>query len=202
MVASISDDLRKRVVDAYKRGGVTYHEVAAQFSVGHASVSRWLRRERETGDVAPKPHAGGRARLIGPEEEKALDKLVLAHPDWTEDEFAKALNEKLGRSYNASTVGRAIRRLGYGVKKNARRYRTRSSRRRPKARAICRPLLRARPCASGFCGRNWPQHLDDSAPSTCEIWRACDRKGAEGQAHQSHGRRSDRSRRCPRDDGI
>lgn len=117
MVASISDDLRKRVVDAYKRGGVTYHEVAAQFSVGHASVSRWLRRERETGDVAPKPHAGGRARLIGPEEEKALDKLVLAHPDWTEDEFAKALNEKLGRSYNASTVGRAIRRLGYGVKK-------------------------------------------------------------------------------------
>jgi transposase len=50
-------------------------------------------------------------------EEKVLDKLVLSHPDWTEEEFAKALSETLGSRYGESTVGRAIRRLGYGVKK-------------------------------------------------------------------------------------
>lgn len=96
---------------------MSYEEVAEQFSVGRASVSRWLRLKRESGDVAPRPRGGGRKRLIGEAEEKALDKLVLAHPDWTEKEFAKALSEALGSQYGESTVGRAIRRLGYGVKK-------------------------------------------------------------------------------------
>jgi transposase len=117
MVASISLDLRQRVVEAYKRGGLTYVQVAEQFSVGQASVSRWLRLERETGDVRRRPRGGGRQRLVGAEDEKVLEKLVLAHPDWTEDEYAKALSEALARPLKASTVGRAIRRLGYGVKK-------------------------------------------------------------------------------------
>jgi transposase len=117
MATSISGDLRQRVVNAYKRGGVTYAQVAKQFAVGVASVNRWLRLDRETGSVTPKPHGGGRVRLIGDKESKVLDKLVLAHPDWTEDEFAKELSAKLGREFEASTVGRAIRRLGYGVKK-------------------------------------------------------------------------------------
>lgn len=117
MVASISRDLRQRVVDTYKRGGLTYKEVGERFSVGAASVSRWLRLDRETGGIEPRPHGGGRQRLIGPNEDKVLERLVVGHPDWTEDEYAKALNEKLGRSFHASTVGRAIRRLGYGVKK-------------------------------------------------------------------------------------
>lgn len=117
MVAAISDDLRERVVQAYRRGSLTYAQVAEQFSVGRASVSRWLRMDREQGSVCPKPHAGGRTRLIGPVEEKVLEKLVLTHPDWTEGEYAKELNARLERTYHASTVGRAIRRLGYGVKK-------------------------------------------------------------------------------------
>lgn len=91
--------------------------MAEQFSVGRASLNRWLRLKRESGDVAPRLRGGGRKRLIGEAEEKVLDKLVLAHPDWTEREFAKALSEALGSVLIESTVGRAIRRLGYGVKK-------------------------------------------------------------------------------------
>jgi transposase len=52
MVASISLDLRQRVVDAYNRGGLTYAAVASLFSVGQASVCRWLRRNRETAVTA------------------------------------------------------------------------------------------------------------------------------------------------------
>lgn len=117
MAARISPDLRRRAVEAYKRGGVTYAQVAELFSIGTASLNRWLRLNRETGDVGGKPHGGGQKRRIGVEDEKVLDRLVIEHPDWTEDEYAKALSAKLGRSLQASTVGRAIRRLGYGVKK-------------------------------------------------------------------------------------
>lgn len=117
MAWSISLDLRRRVVEAYKRGEGTYAQIAEQFSVGQASVSRWLRLDRERGDVGPRPHGGGRRRLIGAETERLVEKLVLQHPDWTEDEYAKALHEQFGLLFNASTVGRAIRRLGYGVKK-------------------------------------------------------------------------------------
>jgi transposase len=117
MVAAISQDLRRRVVDAYRRGGVSYAEVAEQFAVGKASVSRWLRMERERGTVEPLPHGGGRRRLIGRGEAEVLDRLVVEHPDWTEDEYAKALNAQLGTDFHAGTVGRAVRRLGYGVKK-------------------------------------------------------------------------------------
>lgn len=117
MPRRISLDLRQRAVAAYNRGGLTYDQVAERFSVGVASLNRWLRLLRETGGVQGRPHRGGQRRRIGPEDDKVLDKLVVEHPDWTEDEYAKALSEELGRPLQASTVGRAIRRLGYGVKK-------------------------------------------------------------------------------------
>jgi transposase len=117
MVASISSDLRQRVVDAYKRGGLTYADVSEQFSVGRASVSRWLRLDREVGSVNARPHGGGREFLVNDKNLKKLEKRVLAHPDWTEDEYTKAFNAEVGLNLSDSTVGRAIRRLGYGVKK-------------------------------------------------------------------------------------
>jgi transposase len=117
MAASTSVDLRRRVVDAYRRGGCSYREIAERFAVGKASVSRWLRRFRETGQVAPLPHGGGMPRLIAAKNEKVLNQLVLAHPDWTEAELGEAFRKRTRLSVSDVTVGRAVRRLGYSVKK-------------------------------------------------------------------------------------
>ena len=51
------------------------------------------------------------------DKEGMLEAMVLAHPDWTEREFAKALLEQQGIEASAATVGRVIRSLGYTVKK-------------------------------------------------------------------------------------
>ena len=48
---------------------------------------------------------------------KLVEKLVQAHPDWTEAEFAEALKREHGIEASAVTVGRVVRRLGYSVKK-------------------------------------------------------------------------------------
>ena len=117
MPAPSSRDLRKRVVETYRRGGISYRELARRFAVAEASVSRWLRRFRESGDVQPRAHRGGRKRLIGAKQEKQLEKLVLAHPDWTEDHYRDTLKKRYGIVASSVTVGRAIRRLGYSVKK-------------------------------------------------------------------------------------
>ncbi|MBX3205997.1 MAG: transposase [Labilithrix sp.] len=118
MPSFVSLDLRRRVVEAYERGGLTYAEVAERFSVGRASVSRWLRRKRESGDVAPLAHGGGQPRKITAKQERLVEKLVLAHPDWTEAEFAAELKRKHDIVASAVTVGRVIRRLGYSVKES------------------------------------------------------------------------------------
>ena len=117
MSQALSSDLRRRVIALYRRGGVTYAEVAAHFGVGQASVSRWLRLFRETGSAAPRAHGGGRRRLIGDEVSPLLERLVLEHPDLSEIEYAQALQDRHQLVFHPSTVGRAIRRLGFGVKK-------------------------------------------------------------------------------------
>lgn len=64
-MGSLSLDLRRRVVGAYlsDQSG-TYEATAAMFGIGEATVSRLLRRQRETGDVQYKPRGGNNPRRV------------------------------------------------------------------------------------------------------------------------------------------
>jgi transposase len=117
MAWGLSLDLRRRVIGAWLDEELTREELAERFGIGVATVGRWIRRYRETGDVHPLRHGGGQPRRIRPEQEPLLEALVQAHPDWTETEYADALFERQGIQASASTVGRVIRSLGYTVKK-------------------------------------------------------------------------------------
>ena len=65
-MADLSIDLKRRVVAAYcsQKSG-TYVDTAKLFQVGEATVSRLLRRQRETGDVQDKPRGGNNPRRVG-----------------------------------------------------------------------------------------------------------------------------------------
>lgn len=64
-MTDISLDLRRRIARAYERGKTpTYEATAEMFNVGYATVSRLLRRKRETGDVLPKPRGGNNPRKV------------------------------------------------------------------------------------------------------------------------------------------
>lgn len=117
MGRGLSLDLRRRVIRAWLDEELTREELAERFGIGVATVGRWIRRYRESGDVHPRPHGGGQPRRIGAEQEPWLEAIVKAHPDWTEAEYARALFEQQGIEASASTVGRVIRSLGYTVKK-------------------------------------------------------------------------------------
>jgi transposase len=117
MAGPVSEDLRKRIIAVWQKKKLTTVELADLFGVGEATVKRLKRRFLETGSVKAKPHAGGTQPIIGEEQVPLLEALVQRHPDWSEDQYAKALSEQHCIKVSAVTAGRAIRRLGYSVKK-------------------------------------------------------------------------------------
>jgi transposase len=117
MGAALSEDLRWRIINAWRKRKLTIAQLAEQFGVGTATVKRLTKRFVTTKSVTRSPHGGGTPPIIKPEQEPIVAALVQAHPDWREDQYAEHLAEHHGIHASAVTVGRVIRRLGYSVKK-------------------------------------------------------------------------------------
>ena len=110
-------ELRVRVVQAYESGEGTYPAIAAQFSVGEASVRRWVGLRRKHGDVNPRRKGGGTPSLIALGE---IEAALVRVRDATAGELTAEFNRKRHwRSrVHVSSMKRALRRHGYVVKKN------------------------------------------------------------------------------------
>ena len=111
---SYSIDLRERVVAACDQGDATREQIAARFSVSVAWIRNLMRRRRETGSIAPKPHAGGRAPAFDAEAADRLRAAVRADDDATLEELAR----QAGVRCCPSAVHRALVRLGITRKKS------------------------------------------------------------------------------------
>jgi transposase len=114
MAAPISTDLRKRIVLHYNEGGSTYAETAEVFKVGEATVSRLLRRLRETGGVEPP------ARSKAPRFRVDLVWLaahVQRFPDARLTDRVEASEKETKRSTSVSAVWQALHYLGITHKK-------------------------------------------------------------------------------------
>lgn len=81
-----SMDLRERVVEAIE-GGMSTHQAAARFAIGHAAAGSWARLKRSQGDVRPArqgkppgsvldPHADFIFAVIAEKPDTTLDELV------------------------------------------------------------------------------------------------------------------------------
>lgn len=116
MPRAISEDLRRRVVAAYKAGNATYEDVAARFGVSRATVDRLLARHRRTGSVAASPHGGAPPRRLDAHGDALLRTLVEGKPDRTNAELAAAL-EALGHKVSTATVSRRLKAMSLTRKK-------------------------------------------------------------------------------------
>lgn len=92
----LSEDLRRRIIDAHQRGEGTYKTIAERFAVGEATISRLLRLHRVTGDVRPAPHGGGNPPKISKAQYPALRELVREMPDRTVDRMCHAWKAQHG----------------------------------------------------------------------------------------------------------
>jgi transposase len=111
-------ELRERVVKAYESGEGAYPVIAALFSLGEATVKRWVWRYRERGNVMPTPKGGGQRSTIAAQEiESILERLG----DATANELTAEFNRtrRGANRVHMSSMKRALHRHGYVVKKNA-----------------------------------------------------------------------------------
>jgi transposase len=106
-----STDLKERLVRAVA-DGQPMREAARRFSVAVTTVKRAVVQQRETGSLARKPIPGC-PRRIGPEQEAQLRTRVEAAPDATVLEHCAWWAEQHGQQLSATTMWRAIRRLGW-----------------------------------------------------------------------------------------
>ena len=108
---TLSMDLRVRIFEA-RQGGESSSEVAERFGVSTAFVRRLMQRHRETGSLLPLQQRHGPLPVLHGQEER-LREAIQATPDARPAE----LRDRLGLSVSATTVWRAIRRLGFSFKK-------------------------------------------------------------------------------------
>lgn len=57
---ALSNDFRRRVVEAVVEDGLSRHAAAERFAVSVASAVRWVKRYESTGEISPSPLGGDR----------------------------------------------------------------------------------------------------------------------------------------------
>ena len=123
--------LRKRILQLYERGKST-REIAQFSGFCVAAVRRVRQQFRQRGTLQPQTHLCGRKTLLTAERQQRLQQLLAEQPDATLAE----LGVRLDRRFRTSTIDLWLRRLGWKLKKNSGRRRTKPARRSRKKSSL------------------------------------------------------------------
>jgi transposase len=106
-----STDLRTKILAAVD-GGMSKSDAARVFRVGISTIKRYAQQRRQTGSLAPRP-IPGRPPTFSRDDDSALWAHLEAHPDALLPEQCAVWEQSQGMRVSPSTMGRAIRRLGW-----------------------------------------------------------------------------------------
>jgi transposase len=111
----LSNDLRKRILDAVDNREGSRRKLAARFSVNTSTITKLLQLRRETGSYEPRPHAGGVTPTLDGDALERLRKLVEETPDATLEAFRRKMNVSGSRMI----ICRALKKLGLPRKRKS-----------------------------------------------------------------------------------
>jgi transposase len=111
----LSNDLRRRILEAVDNHECSRRKLAARFSVNVSTITRLLQLRRQTGSSEPRPHGGGVAPTLDQGALERLRKLVEPTPDAT----LEALRQEMGVSGSVMIICRALQTLGLPLKKKS-----------------------------------------------------------------------------------
>jgi transposase len=117
-MAAYSIDLRQKILRAWERHLGSQRNIADIFGVSLAFVEKVLRQYRATGDIAPKPHAGGQKPRLGAAAQAVVQRLMGTHPDATLEELCTGVAAETGVRVSVPTMCRVLQRLGLPRKKS------------------------------------------------------------------------------------
>ena len=127
-------DLRTRVVAAVETGGLSCNQAAKQFGIAISTAIGWVRRQRETGSVAPGQMGGHKPKAISGEHRVWLLQRI-KDGDFTLRGLVAELGER-GLKVDYRSVWKFVHAEKLSFKKKRGGWRTRSSRRGAAASAV------------------------------------------------------------------
>jgi transposase len=111
-------DLREKILRAYDEHRGSQRALAALFGVSRAFVEKLIQRRRSTGQMAPRPHAGGRTPSCDHAALAVVRQGLQEHTDATLAELCEQLGQRRGLWVRVSTMSRLLTRLGLPRKKS------------------------------------------------------------------------------------
>ena len=102
---------------AYEQGQDSIAEIAERFGVGPTFVKKMLRQRRETDDLKPHPHGGGRSPSLSPKQRRLLQRKVEGQQDISLLELQAYLQETAQVKAHVSTISRTLKALDLPRKK-------------------------------------------------------------------------------------
>jgi transposase len=90
-MATLSLDLRQRILDSYDQEEGTREEIAERYRVSLGMVKKLLQQRRHTGEIAPRHHYSGRKPVILEAHRQKLRCLLDKKPDMTLKELRQAV---------------------------------------------------------------------------------------------------------------
>jgi transposase len=111
-------DLRQKILRACDERFGSQRAIAAMFGVSQSFVEKLLRRRRDSGDITPRPHAGGRQASCDAAALTLVRRLVHEQPDATLAELCEQLQAQRGLHVSVPTMSRIAKQLGLPRKKN------------------------------------------------------------------------------------
>src|SRR5947208_1650045 len=111
----LSNDLRKRILEAVDNNEGSRRKLAVRFKVNTATITKLLRLRRETGSIEPRPHAGGVTPTLDDDALRRLRTLVEETPDAT----LESLRQRMGISGSRMIICRALQKLGLPIKRKS-----------------------------------------------------------------------------------
>lgn len=105
-----SIDLREKIVAAYENKEGSMRKLAYRFKVSKNFVADLLKRFKQTGQIAPKPHGGGQLPSVKAQGETFLTELIESQADLILEEIRDEYNEYF-EPVGRSTIDRTLTRL-------------------------------------------------------------------------------------------
>jgi transposase len=116
-MAAYSLDLRQKILTAWQNKENTQRDLAKRFKVSLSFVRDFLRRYRETNEIAAKPQGGDRRSKIKGENEELVKTIIKKQNDIYLREIKDNLQESNGIKVSVSALSRTVKRLELGRKK-------------------------------------------------------------------------------------
>ena len=117
-MAAYSLDLREKILSAWQNKENTQRDLAKRFKVSLSFVRDFLRRYRETDEIAAKPQGGDRRSKIKGKNEELVKAIVREQNDIYLREIKEKLQETKEIKVSVSSLSRTLKRLDLGRKKN------------------------------------------------------------------------------------